>query len=362
MTDQPGTYPATPPAVPAAWYADPSGRHEIRYWDGTAWTVHVADKGVVAIDTGEPTAPPLPAPVTVPAAAASPVSTPAPKQVTAPVAAPGAPDAARRGRRGWVVAAVAGVAVLGLIAGLVIWAPWRSPPLLRPTGLAAGPSTTNTVSFHWSRPATGPAPDQYLILHDGQLIDAVPGNLTSYTATNLAPATAYQYRVAAERGGKRSAPSAVLTVRTITPPVSAGRLQGPWTVAIHVLHTTGNFQGSRRWSESWVTSPECTAGPCPVRLSGSINRHKFVTTLTQAGTGYKGKFAGNVFPCGTGANSFPIRSTVRLRLTVTQSHVDALDWAASSWAGTMVVTSPYTSSGNFFCPASTLTATLAGNP
>jgi hypothetical protein len=26
---------ATPPMVPAGWYADPPGRHEYRYWDGT---------------------------------------------------------------------------------------------------------------------------------------------------------------------------------------------------------------------------------------------------------------------------------------------------------------------------------------
>jgi len=33
------------PAVPAAWYKDPSGRFEMRYWNGTAWTEHVARGG-----------------------------------------------------------------------------------------------------------------------------------------------------------------------------------------------------------------------------------------------------------------------------------------------------------------------------
>jgi hypothetical protein len=39
---------AAPPvesAVPAGWYADPSGRFELRYWDGTAWTEHVSRAG-----------------------------------------------------------------------------------------------------------------------------------------------------------------------------------------------------------------------------------------------------------------------------------------------------------------------------
>jgi Protein of unknown function (DUF2510) len=31
--------------VPAGWYADPSGRYELRYWDGNAWTEHVARGG-----------------------------------------------------------------------------------------------------------------------------------------------------------------------------------------------------------------------------------------------------------------------------------------------------------------------------
>ncbi len=30
----------------AAWHPDPTGRHELRYWDGTQWTDHVSDNGV----------------------------------------------------------------------------------------------------------------------------------------------------------------------------------------------------------------------------------------------------------------------------------------------------------------------------
>lgn len=35
----------TSQAAPAGWYADPSGRYELRYWDGAAWTEHVARSG-----------------------------------------------------------------------------------------------------------------------------------------------------------------------------------------------------------------------------------------------------------------------------------------------------------------------------
>jgi chemotaxis protein histidine kinase CheA len=41
----PAPAPAAEPAVPAGWYADPSGRFELRYWDGAAWTEHVSRAG-----------------------------------------------------------------------------------------------------------------------------------------------------------------------------------------------------------------------------------------------------------------------------------------------------------------------------
>jgi len=37
--------PAPESTVPAGWYADPSGRFELRYWDGAAWTEHVSRAG-----------------------------------------------------------------------------------------------------------------------------------------------------------------------------------------------------------------------------------------------------------------------------------------------------------------------------
>lgn len=38
------------PAAPANWYADPFGRHELRYFDGTQWTEHVSSHGKAAVD------------------------------------------------------------------------------------------------------------------------------------------------------------------------------------------------------------------------------------------------------------------------------------------------------------------------
>jgi hypothetical protein len=38
---------------PPAWYPDPTGAHDHRWWDGQEWTAHVADRGVAAIDPVE---------------------------------------------------------------------------------------------------------------------------------------------------------------------------------------------------------------------------------------------------------------------------------------------------------------------
>lgn len=42
--------PVAPPVTPAMWAHDPSGRHELRYWDGARWSVHVSDQGVMSQD------------------------------------------------------------------------------------------------------------------------------------------------------------------------------------------------------------------------------------------------------------------------------------------------------------------------
>ena len=37
-------------AAVAAWHADPTGRHQLRYWDGSAWTNHISNEGAVGQD------------------------------------------------------------------------------------------------------------------------------------------------------------------------------------------------------------------------------------------------------------------------------------------------------------------------
>jgi hypothetical protein len=168
--------------------------------------------------------------------------------------------------------------------------------------------------------------------------------------------------VAAVRGGKRSALSAVLVLHTSIPPLAAARLQGAWTVHLKIVRGATSLTGQKTWEESWLASPACVTGPCDVRLSGSINGHAFRTTLSRAGVAYRGTVVGNVFPCGTGSHSFAVRSTAKIQLSVVTARVANGAWIAGSWAGTMVVNSPYTASGSLYCPAFQRTATLSGSP
>jgi uncharacterized protein YxjI len=40
--------------TPANWYPDPTGRHQLRYWDGATWTEHVSTNGVTGNDPLQP--------------------------------------------------------------------------------------------------------------------------------------------------------------------------------------------------------------------------------------------------------------------------------------------------------------------
>lgn len=48
----PAALPVPPAATttPADWYPDPTGRHQVRYFDGNSWTEHVTTNGVQSTD------------------------------------------------------------------------------------------------------------------------------------------------------------------------------------------------------------------------------------------------------------------------------------------------------------------------
>jgi hypothetical protein len=251
------------------------------------------------------------------------------------------------------------VVVAGLTAALVVWAPWIPPPVLRPAGLVAGPSTADTITFRWAKPPTGPLPDKYLILSNGTVAGAVAGTDTSYRQARRTPASAYQYRVVAVRGGKRSPQSAVLAVRTLTPPLSQAGLQGPWNVYVKTIR---GAPGSRNGTVLWEVIPACAARACGVIVHVKEGRHAYKMTLTRTGAVYQGHTEVDFIRCGSASNSIPDPATLKFRVHATAAAGQSQVWAATSLAGTMVGTFRYVSSAAFYCPASTFKASLAGTP
>lgn len=42
-----------PRTPPPGWYPDPTGRHQLRHWDGRAWSAHVSNNGTTGSDPVE---------------------------------------------------------------------------------------------------------------------------------------------------------------------------------------------------------------------------------------------------------------------------------------------------------------------
>lgn len=119
------------------WYPDPMHRHEVRYFDGSAWTDHVADAGTQQIDpitatTTSTTAPapdashghdlPPPQPVhrePVPTSPPPTLAAPSPSTAVTPAAPTGGTGRAGSSGSSWKLI-VGIVAVTALIVGLVI--------------------------------------------------------------------------------------------------------------------------------------------------------------------------------------------------------------------------------------------------
>lgn len=265
----------------------------------------------------------------------------------------------RRRRRWPLVTLVAVIVVAALAGGLVVWAPWVPAPVLRPGGLAAGPATANSISFHWARPATGPLPDKYLILSNGTVAGSVAGSATSYRRAGLTPANTYQYRVVAVRGGTWSAQSAALTVRTLTPPLSQARLQGLWDVFVKNVHQSPQ---SRNGTLYWNLLPKCAAASCAVVAHVQDGKHSFTMTLTRAGAGYRGDAVADFVPCGPKGNSIPDPATLKVRVQASKAVGEGQAWVATKLTGTMLWIYKYVSNATYYCNAASYKATLSGTP
>src|SRR6266404_3617253 len=143
--------------------------------------------------------------------------------------APSAPAAPRRRPPTWLLV-LAGLVVVGLIIGLIVWAPW-SPKPVAPAAVRVQSPTATTAVVSWSKPNGGATPDRFLILRDGKQAGIVPAGETSWTDTGLVPGSKHRYAVETAAGGAQSSPSIVEpVVTTLTPsPVGLAITSKTWT-------------------------------------------------------------------------------------------------------------------------------------
>jgi Fibronectin type III domain len=162
------------------------------------------------------------------------IPTAVPPQEPPPWTQPPPPSSPSRTRNRWPIFAAAAVVVVGLVAGLLVWAPWHKAPVT-PTAVRGQSPTATSVLVSWAPSKGGATIDHYLILRDGTQVGSVPASQTSYLDHGLAPGTTHRYTIIAESGTQRSQPSAAVAVRTITPsPVGLAVAQTTWTsVAFH---------------------------------------------------------------------------------------------------------------------------------
>jgi serine/threonine protein kinase len=261
-------------------------------------------------------------------------------------------------------AAVIAVAAVAAAVGLLVWAPWNTQSVLRPTGLRADASTTGSVTLSWSDPSGGAAPDRYVIWQDSVAIGSVSGNAVSYQVRGLAPDTAYHYQVQAVRGSDRSPRSTTLTENTQAPPITAARLVGLWFLGFRVVTASivdpyFNSVG-KTWSTTWTFTPDCGSGACNVTLNGSIvDDHSFTATLYRVGATYSGTFDLSTFEDCGGTDT---EDLITIQLTVSTAHTDGMAWTANGWTGTFTMSSPPTQSQDTStgdCPAYTVGADLS---
>jgi chitodextrinase len=163
-----------------------------------------------AVVAPQPAYQPPPAAVGAP----QPAYQPPPPAVIAP---PAARVAHPKRRRNWLIAAAVTAAVAALVAGLLVWAPWKAAAPAAPNNVAVASSTATSATISWARPTSGASVDRFVIVRNGVQVASVTGERLSYTDKGLQPGVTYRYSVIAVSGSKRSTASAPAVTTTKTP-------------------------------------------------------------------------------------------------------------------------------------------------
>ncbi|MEI8238042.1 MAG: DUF2510 domain-containing protein [Actinomycetota bacterium] len=214
-----------------SWYPDPMHRHELRWWDGQAWTAHVNDHGSAGHDPlfgSEPQHP----------AWAPPTIAPSADQAPPPIAAFAAPPATHPRRKALVVGGIIAIGALGIGAFFVTRHSSSTPTLGAATTLASNGSTVTTGA----RPTTTVAaatttqPEQIL---------TTPATSGTTTASSVEPGTAPTTATPTTATPTTPPPLPTYTAKQLVLALTSQRgVSASWTlednpIANPAAHTTG---------------------------------------------------------------------------------------------------------------------------
>jgi hypothetical protein len=244
----------TPGSTAAGWYDD--GRGSQRWWDGTAWTDHVAPSAAL-----EPAISPMPAPSAPAALVASAPPVPAPPPATPPPSPSLAPPTVA------LPAALARPAAPPRSPGATWPAQFPDPPQVEdePVG-EPGPRTRAAQAASADKPASqrpayiGAAAAALLLAAFGGYVVGQSTNGGSTVATSASPVSASPSQSVTALAGAGLAPT--------TP--SAGAPSGPATAAVSPVPVRTQFFGvpasalAAQAACAVVPSPKPTASPVTV--------------------------------------------------------------------------------------------------
>ena len=203
------------------------------------------------------------------------------------------------------------------------------------------------MTFSWSPSPLGPAPSQYVVYDGPSPVATVPGSTTSYSISGLAACHSCQCSVSARWGQATSAPSAPLSASALQPP-----LNGELPVKLDTVGTPGgtaSLQTGDHWSDEWTFAPQCSGTTCKLTAHADLaapgfSVKEFSVLMHGSGGRYSGTTKAQISSCAS------VNVTNTLTLTIAANSGGIRDGQWTTWSGALEVSSPYTVTGDEFCP------------
>jgi hypothetical protein len=211
--------------------------------------------------------------------------------------------------------------------------PTTAAPLLpaAPASFAVQAKNGGKVDLSWAAVTSDLGITGYTILRDGETLQQLGPDETSYQDYDVVPRQTYRYAIEAVSPAGRS-DQATLTVTTPkAPAASVGRVTGGFSITGHF--TDENFTNrdeGEKYSSFWIFSPVCQGDqPCGVKTSGEGEGGKKLLVLKN------GTYSGKVpIPKGGDCNSISLTETQTITFKVTDSAYVQGVWTATKISGT----------------------------